>query len=72
MMKETESKKNYKFLKMLDVNNSNLADIAELLGAAYNTILVKVSGKSDWKAAEIKKIKEHFNLTLEEVADIFF
>lgn len=67
----SEIKKNYKLLKMLDENRATLTELSDILGIAYNTVLTKVSGRTEWTASEIKKIKEHFNLAAEMVDYIF-
>ena len=66
-----EIKRNYELLKMLDDHKTNLTELSEILDMAYNTVLSKVSGRTEWTAAEIKKIKEHFNLSADQVIYIF-
>lgn len=64
-------KRKYKLLNMLEEKGSNQKQLADLLGVGYTCIQNKVSGKSDFKTSEIAKIKAAYNLTLEEVEEIF-
>jgi plasmid maintenance system antidote protein VapI len=68
----SKNKKKYKLINMLDEKGSNQIKLAELLDISYPAIQNKINGRSEFKADEIAKIKETYNLTLEEVEDIFF
>lgn len=65
------SKKNVKLMLMLDEKGSNQRKLAELLGCSYPAIQKKVRGAAPFKDFEIAKIKEHFNLSLAEIEEIF-
>lgn len=65
-------KKNFKLVNMLKVKGSNQRELARLLGCSYTSICNRIAGYFDFMAAEIKIIKEHYQLTPEEVNDIFF
>lgn len=47
-------------------------DLAELLGISYQSVSIKLNGHKDFTQTEIFKIMVMFNLTPEEVVDIFF
>lgn len=47
-------------------------ELAEKLNMTPNGYRNKENGKQEFKQTEIKKIKDLFNLTLEEVDQIFF
>ena len=47
-------------------------DLAELLNITYQSVSIKLNGKSDFTQSEIFKIIYHYNLTPDEVMDIFF
>ena len=47
-------------------------DLAELLGISYQSVSIKLNGHKDFTQTEIFKIMIMFNLTPEEVVDIFF
>lgn len=48
-------------------------DLAELLGRTEQSISAKINeNKSEFKQGEIAKIRKHYNLTAEQVANIFF
>jgi len=47
-------------------------DLAELLGITYQSVSIKLNGRKDFTQSEIFKIIYCFNLTPDEVMDIFF
>ena len=47
-------------------------DLAELLGVTYQSVSIKLNGHKDFTQTEIFKIMTMYNLTPEEVVDIFF
>lgn len=50
----------------------NQNDLAELLGISYQSVSIKINGKKDFTRTEIFKIKYFYNLTNDEIGDIFF
>lgn len=50
----------------------NLMSFAEAIGVTSSTLSLKLSGRSDWKRAEIALAIQLLKLTLEEVESIFF
>lgn len=66
-----KGKKNYKLLKLLDDMGYSQTRLALELGCSYPCLQNKVAGKRDFLATEIAKIQEIFQLTAEEVEDIF-
>lgn len=58
--------------KMVD-NNDTMEVLAQVLGIAPNTLYKKMQGTvQEFTQAEIRKITERYNLTAEEIKDIFF
>ena len=47
------------------------ASLAEYLGIAQNTFSLKLNGDAVFTQSEIKKIKEKYNLSSEEIDEIF-
>ncbi len=48
------------------------ASLAEHLGISQNTFSLKLNGDAVFTQPEIQKIKEKYNLTSEEIDQIFF
>ena len=48
------------------------SDLAEALEISLSTFNYKLNGKSEFTRDEIQKIKERYNLTAEEIDEIFF
>ena len=46
--------------------------LAEVLGVTKATLSNKLNGKVEFTQSEIGAIKEHYNLSAERVAEIFF
>lgn len=55
-------------LKIHDISQSRLADI---IGCKLTACNQKLSGKRDFKVAEVKKIAKHFDLTPEQIYSMF-
>ena len=55
-------------------HNETIKQLANYLGIETQTLERKMSDDtdSDFTMGEIKKIKEHYNLTIERVDEIFF
>jgi len=66
-----KGKKNYKLLNLLDERGSSQRQLAPLLGCSYPCLQSKVAGRRDFLATDIAKIQELFQLTAEEVEEIF-
>lgn len=49
-----------------------LADLSEILGITPGTLSNKINGKSEFTQAEIGKIAEHYQLTGDEIKEMFF
>lgn len=47
-------------------------DLAEILGITYQSVSIKLNGHKDFTQSEIFKIMVCYELTPEEVVDIFF
>lgn len=47
-------------------------DLAEVIGISLQTFNLKLNGKSEFTRDEIQKIKVRYNLTAEEIDEIFF
>ncbi len=62
----------YKLKQVLERFGHTQNDLAELLGITYQSLSIKMNGHKDFKQSEIFKIIHYYNLTPEEVMDIFF
>ena len=62
----------YEIKAMLDKYGINQNDLAELLGITYQSVSAKLNGHKDFTQSEIFKIIHTFNLTPDEVMNIFF
>lgn len=58
---------NYELRAWMGANKVSGRKLAELMGRSYETIRVKLSGKSKWTMPEIKKLLEVTGLTFEEL-----
>lgn len=47
-------------------------DLAEALGITYQSVSIKLNGKSDFTRSEIYRIMKMYNLTSDQLYDIFF
>ena len=61
-----------KIKKLLAKYGHTQNDLAELLGITYQSVSIKINGKKDFFQSEIYKIMVCYQLTPEEVVDIFF
>jgi len=62
----------YKLKQVLERFGHTQNDLAELLGITYQSLSIKMNGHKDFKQSEIFKIIHYYNLTADEVMDIFF
>ena len=62
----------YKLKAVLEKFGQTQNDLAELLGITYQSVSIKLNGHKDFTQTEIFKIINFFDLTAEEVMDIFF
>ena len=53
------------------LNHDTVSSLADYLGINRQNVSVKINGKRDFKQGEIAKIAERYNLTSEEVTEIF-
>lgn len=53
-------------------NNDTQEDLSKALGLAVATLSYKINGRTEFTRQEIAKIKERYNLSAEELDDIFF
>lgn len=60
-----------KIRAMLAARGQTQADLAELLGITYQALSIKLNCHTDFKRMEIYLIMKIYNLTPEEVVDIF-
>lgn len=57
---------------LLTVNDLKLDDLADLLNITYQTLSKKMNEHVDFTRTEIRLIKDRFNLTPDQVENIFF
>ena len=62
----------HKLRRILERYGHNQNDLAELLNITYQSISIKMNGHKDFTQTEIYKIIQFYELTAEEVMDIFF
>ena len=58
----------------MKIHGDRQEDLAKAIGVSLNTFSMKLNGRNDrgFTGTEIQKIKERYNLTAEEVDEIFF
>lgn len=56
----------------MKLNEDTQQELADYLGIVISTVSFKISGKQPFNADEIRKIKVRYNLTAEEIDEIFF
>jgi plasmid maintenance system antidote protein VapI len=61
-----------KLKAVLDAHGHTQNDLAELLGISYQSVSIKMNGRSDFTKNEIGRIVHTYGLTPEETYDIFF
>lgn len=52
-------------------HNESLLDVADILGIGYPALSSKMNGKSSFKVTEVKILRQHWSLSLEEIDKIF-
>lgn len=62
----------HKLRAILDRYGHTQNDLAELLGITYQSVSIKLNGHKDFTQTEIYKIAKFYELTAEELMDIFF
>ncbi len=61
-----------KLKEFMDIFGDSTMELAKAIGITYQSMNKKINGHSDFKLGEIKKIKNRYNLTAEEIYYIFF
>lgn len=62
----------HKLRAVLDRYGHTQTDLAELLGITYQSVSIKLNGHKDFTQTEIYKIAQFYELTADELMDIFF
>lgn len=62
----------HKLREVLERFGHTQNNLAELLGITYQSVSIKLNGKKDFTQSEIFKIIVCYELTPEQVIDIFF
>lgn len=62
----------YKIKAVLERFGHTQNDLAEILGITYQSVSIKLNQHKDFTQTEIFKIIHYYELTAEEVMDIFF
>lgn len=52
-------------------DNMNLEEFAQMIGISRTSFYKKLKGETEWTCEEMKKIKDTFNLSVEEFNKIF-
>lgn len=58
-------------VKMLENNDTGIT-LSKFLDISKTTLSAKINGKAEFTRSEIAKIKSRYNLTADEVDNIFF
>lgn len=62
-----------RFRALLALHSETIKDIAELIGLSPSSVYRKIDGTDgEFTQSEISKIKNHYNLSPEDVDNIFF
>ena len=60
-------------MKVVMMRNQDTQEkLAEALGLQVSGVNARINGKTDFKSKEIKKIKERYNLSPEDIDALFF
>lgn len=62
----------WKLREQIDRHNDKLESLASYLNITYQTLSKKMNEHVDFTRSEIMKIKQRYNLTAEQVDQIFF
>jgi len=62
----------HKLRAVLDRYGHTQNNLAELLGITYQSVSIKLNGHKDFTQTEIYKIAQFYELTADELMDIFF
>ena len=60
------------FRSKMVAHGDTQADLAKVLSIGTNTLSFKISEKNDFKQSEIEIIAKRYNLTADEIKEIFF
>ena len=56
----------------MKLHNDTQRELADYLGRVISNVSFKINGKQAFNADEIRKMKKRYNLTAEEIDEIFF
>lgn len=56
----------------MKLHNDTQRELADYLGIVISNVSFKINGKQPFNADEIRKMKKRYNLTAEEIDEIFF
>lgn len=62
----------HKLRAVLDRYGHTQNNLAELLGITYQSVSIKLNGHKDFTQTEIYKIAQFYELTADELMEIFF
>ncbi len=62
----------WKLREQMDIYGDTLESLANYLNITYQTLSKKMNGHVDFTRTEILKIKQRYNLSAEQVDNIFF
>ena len=49
-----------------------VTDLANALGMSYPNLSKKINNHIDWTVSQVRKLKEHYSLSTEDIERIFF
>lgn len=70
--KEVFMKTNIRLRKLIKLNFDTMEKFADAIGLSRQSLSYKLNNKRDFKASDIKKIKEALSLTDAQVNEFFF
>lgn len=60
------------FKSKMKLHNDTQQGLADYLGIVISSVSNKINDKQEFRLNEVKRIKKRYNLTAEEIDEIFF
>ena len=57
---------------MLVAHNSSAKELTSVINKSIDAVYKKMNGSTEFTREELSRIKEHYNLTVDEMSAIFF
>lgn len=62
----------HRLKEQMDRYGDSQEELAEYLGVTYQTLSKKLNGHGDFSRTEIRKMKDRYSLTAQQIDHIFF